>query len=76
MLIQSRLSPIFCTTPSGSSASVSVVTFATPYTTGVPPDCVVTSPTGTAITSYAVTATTLTINTASTTGSFTYMCMQ
>ena len=57
-------------------ASVSVVTFATPYTTGVPPDCVVTSPTGTAITSYAVTATTLTINTANTIGSFTYMCMQ
>jgi hypothetical protein len=58
-----------------TSATGFVLTFHTPW--GVAPDCVVTSPTGTALTSYTPTTTTLTVvNPTATAARFSYSCMQ
>ena len=59
----------------GTTATGCVLTFAAAYVTA--PDCTVTSPTGSLLTSYSVSTTALTIVNASATGDkFTYMCIQ
>jgi hypothetical protein len=59
----------------GATATGCVVTFNKAYATA--PDCVVTSPTGSALISYSVTTTALTMVNASASGNkYSYMCMQ
>lgn len=59
----------------GASASGAVLTFAAAYATV--PECVVSSPTGTALGAYTATATTLTLTHAATSNAkFTYICLQ
>ena len=63
------------TVTEGSSATGFVLTFNTAYATT--PDCVVTSPTGTVVTSYTPAAGTLTVvNSAATGAKLTYQCLQ
>jgi hypothetical protein len=63
------------TVTGGTASTGFVVTFGTAYTTA--PHVVMSSPSGAAITSYAVTTTTLTVVTPSATGAtFTYQCIQ
>jgi hypothetical protein len=63
------------TATEGTAATGFVVTFHTAYATA--PDCVVTSPTGSALTSYTPATGTLTVVNAALTGAkFTYVCIQ
>ena len=59
----------------GTTATGCVLTFSSAYATA--PDCTVTSPTGSTLTSYTVTTTTLTLVNVSATGNkYTYHCIQ
>ena len=73
--LSSTASDTHGTVTEGTTSTGCVVTFNKSYATA--PDCVVTSPTGSALTSYSVTTTALTLVNASASGNkYTYMCVQ
>jgi Pectate lyase superfamily protein len=73
--ISTTATDVHGTITEGAAATGCVATFAVAFATA--PDCVVTSPTGSALTSYAVSATALTVVNASATGDrFAYHCVQ
>jgi hypothetical protein len=63
------------TVTEGTTATGCILTFATAYATA--PDCIVTSPTGSVLTSYSVSTTALTLVNSSASGDkFSYVCIQ
>lgn len=73
--LNSNASDDHATVTEGTTATGCTITFAAAY--GAAPDCIVTSPTGSALTSYSTSTTALTLVNASASGDkFSYICMQ